>query len=365
MQPRLFAGILATLACLASPDACAATKVRDGFASMLVTDGTSLIPRNPITRARGGEDVYYWIQWKDPMPRSTLRCVITGPDTKIDETENFAEAEGGGFSICGMDSEDADGGTYHFTQYLDGEMVGERSIVLEEEPFFKGGMRKRWKWMMGALALIIIAGYWIRRTMSGDKRSLKQVMGGEPQAERVAREAIAIGSRVGAGGQGASGRPMPPKDDDAGERAKLGRQFQTLIAQADKSKGLEIGRRYLSLLLKEGNPSEAVKVFKECIAADPAFRPAQAEEVLPIAKAARAAGDPKAAVAALRGFDKAHPGHGLIPEVFVFSAKLMAEDLNNAQMARKILQHVLERYPGHYIAQDAKRYLQSMPPPGA
>ena len=68
-------------------------------------------------------------------------------------------------------------------------------------------------------------------------------------------------------------------------------------------------------------------------------------------------------MAVLRGFDKLFPGNEAIPEVYVFSAKLMAEDLGNAEMARKILEHVLQKYPGHFVAQEAKKYLQSMPQP--
>src|SRR5262249_1409842 len=107
--------------------------------------------------------------------------------------------------------------------------------------------------------------------------------------------------------------------------------------------------------------AEALKVFKACVAANPAFRLAQPDEVMPLAKAARAAKDPNAAVAAARGVDKAHPGHALIPDVYIFSAKPTAEDLGNIDMARKILQHVMTKYPGHYLAQEAKRYLQSLP----
>jgi hypothetical protein len=49
---------MVALALLATCDAPAATKVRDGFASMLLTDGNSLLPRNPIRQAKAGEDVY-------------------------------------------------------------------------------------------------------------------------------------------------------------------------------------------------------------------------------------------------------------------------------------------------------------------
>ncbi len=85
--------------------------------------------------------------------------------------------------------------------------------------------------------------------------------------------------------------------------------------------------------------------------------------MLPVAKAARAAGDSKTAVAAVRGFDKAFPAHALIPDVFVFSAKVLAEDFKNNDMARKILEHVIAKYPGHYLAQEAKTYLKGMPQP--
>jgi hypothetical protein len=328
--------------------------MRDGFATMVVTDGVSLIPRNPVSHAHAGDDVYYWIQWKEPVPRSTLRCVVTGPDTDIDETENFAEAQDEGFSVCGMETEDSDAGTFVFQQYLDGELVGERSIVLEKEPFFgKLSMRRKFKWMMGGLAMVLLGGYWVRRKMTGDTRSFKDVMGGEPES-RSAAGALRIGARV------AAPTPMAPRTDEAETLRKAGLQYRALIAQPDKSKGLEAGRAYIGRLLVARDAAEAAKVFKECVAADAAFR-LEPDQVLPVAKAARASGDPQAAVAAVRGFDKANPGHPLIPEVYVFSARLMAEDLQNGAMARKILQHVVEKFPGHHVAPEAKRYLQSLP----
>jgi outer membrane protein assembly factor BamD (BamD/ComL family) len=111
---------------------------------------------------------------------------------------------------------------------------------------------------------------------------------------------------------------------------------------------------------KAPDPADALRAFKASLAANPAFRLSDPDQVLPLAKAARAAGDPQTAVAAVRGFDKVFPGHALVPEVYFFSAKLMAEDLKNPDMAKKILQHLVTKYPGHYLAQEAKRYLQSM-----
>ena len=91
-------------------------------------DGTSIIPRNRVNHAKGGQDVIYWIQWKEPVDRSRLRCVVTGPDTNIDETENFASPAPEGYSACAIETEEADDGVFTFTQYLDDEKVGELSI---------------------------------------------------------------------------------------------------------------------------------------------------------------------------------------------------------------------------------------------
>jgi len=361
MGVRLFAGVFLPVSLLVCFDASALTKLRQGFATMLVTDGVSLIPRNPVTRARAGDDVYFWIQWKEAVPKSQLRCVITGADnTNIDETQNFAEAEGEGFSVCGMETEDSDDGTYHFTQYLDGEKVGEASIHLEKEPLFgKVSLRKKWKYLMGALAAVVLGVYYVRRKMAGDTRSLKQIVWDDDKTDAAVKDAIVIGAKAGAVAMPRAAEP--PKADEGAELRKLGMQFETMIAQPDKAKALEIGARYIALALKSSKEADALRVFKACVAADPSFRPAQPEEALPLAKAARAAKDAKAAVAAVRGFDKAHPGSSLIPDVYLFSAKLMAEDLANVDMARKILQHMLAKYPGHYLAQEAKRYLASLP----
>jgi hypothetical protein len=268
MGVRLFAGVFLPVALLVCFDASALTKLRQGFATMLVTDGVSLIPRNPVTRARAGDDVYFWIQWKEPVPKSQLRCVITGPDdTDIDETQNFAEAEGEGFSVCGMETEDSDDGTYHFTQYLDGEKVGEASIHLEKEPLFgKVSLRKKWKYLMGALAAVVLGVYYVRRKMAGDKRSLKQIVWDDDKEDAAVKDAIVIGAKAGVVAMPRAAEP--PKADEGAELRKLGMQFETMIAQPDKAKALEIGARYIALALKSSKQADALRVFKACVAAD-------------------------------------------------------------------------------------------------
>ena len=360
-------GLLSGASLFASQGAAAVvTKVADGFATRMLADGT---PANHVSRAKAGDDVIYWVQLQDlPVGRIKFRCVIKyGAETIVDESEISEQTEPEGYSICGLDtdSRDFEEGAYSFAVYLEAEKLGEGSIMIEKRSFFgKVSVFRQFKWAMGGLAGIILAIFWIRKKLAGDHEGAAAVFRSKSAAP-PAGGPVVIGSRVDDGGHSQEVAAAQAKSSsEAEELRKCGIQYQALIAQADKSKGVEAGRRYLSLLLKARNDTEALKVFKECVAADPAFRLAQAEEVLPLAKAARAASDPQAAVAALRGFDKAYPGNAQIPDVYVFTAKLMAEDLRNKEMAKKILEHVLLKYPGHHLAQEAKRYLQSMPQSG-
>jgi hypothetical protein len=105
--------------------------------------------------------------------------------------------------------------------------------------------------------------------------------------------------------------------------------------------------------------ADKLKIFRQRLALDAQYRPAP-DEVLALARAARGAKDSTTAVAIVRGFDKANPGHADVPQVYFFSAQLMAEDLGDRDMARKILEHLLKRFPGHYIAREAKAYLDGL-----
>jgi hypothetical protein len=329
MVMHLRAGLL-FLALLASAAAFPATKIDEGFATRVGPDGEHVKPANHVSRAAAGDDVFFWVQWKDhPVGRSTLRCVVKDPagNVVMDESEVTMDSVAEGFSICGFDTDTRgfEGGMYRFFLYLDGELGAERALNIEKKGFFgKIGLVRQFKWALGGLAIVGLAIYWIRKKMQGDHEGAAEVFA-PAEDIKMKRDPVMIGARIQAAamtaGPGTFERIPQPVD------------------QPDR-----------------------LAVFKKSLLVDPAFRPSRAEDVLPIAKAARAAGDPHTAVAALRGFDKAHPGHELIPEVFFFSAKLMAEDLKNTAMARKVLEHIVQKYPGHYLAQEAKRYLISLPP---
>lgn len=316
--------IVLALLSMTTTGANAATKVDEGFTTGISRDGRSL---KRVARASTDDPVYYFIALGDHKggPASS-RCVVKGGpkgETLVDDTDTWDDQETDVLLFCGMDGDEKelDEGNYTFTLYLNGEQVGERSIGVDKKPFFKLNVFEKFKWALGALAAVILAIYWVRKKLYGDKTIDAAFPPKEAAAVANARASVVIGSNI-AGGAMAPREPAKPA---------------------------------------EPTPDDLLKKFKAILAIDPAAKPMRPEDVLPIVKAARAAGDSKTAVAAVRGFDKANPGHALIPDVYIVSAKIMAEDLKNFGMARKVLEHLIGKYPGHYLAQEARRDLKDLP----
>jgi hypothetical protein len=307
----------------AAVDVAAATTILEEGVSTGVTRRGNL---NKVSKAFTTDQIYYWIRYEGTDgKKSTMHCVVTDPNgIPIDDSKDVFEEEAGGdnWTMCGVDGDEMDlaAGTYKFQISLNGERIGERMVPVEARSFFgQLSARKKYKYALGVLGLIILVGGWVLKKVRAKKAD------DEAAAPAGGTRGVKIGANVasvGAAAPAAAPKAPPPP-----------------------------------------SPADLAVDFKARLAKDPASKLARAEEVLPIAKAARAAGDSKTAIAAVRGFDKTFPGHALIPDVFVFSAKLLAEDFKNPDMARKILEHVVAKYPGHHLAQEARNYLKGMPQP--
>ena len=346
--------IAAAALMVAAFEAGAVSRVDDGMTTRADRSGSTIVPGNRVARITAGTDFAHFAQYEGlPAGRTSVRCQLVEPDgtVQVDETELVDDMPAAGYAFCPYetDDRDADLGSLRMTMWINGERMGEQ--VLE----VAGGglsLKRKIKWGAGAIVLALMGIGWV----------LKQLARRREKGESLPAHAVVIGSK--AGGAATAGAPdAVAASDNAADLARAGKRYEAVLAQGDKPRVVELGRKYIALLVQDREAAKAVDVFKQCLAADPQFRTGRGEDVLPLAKAARAAGEPKVAVAVLRGFDKAWPGHAAIPEVFVFSAQLLAEDLSNRDMARKILEHVLARYPGHHVASEAKRYLQGMPQP--
>ncbi len=115
---------------------------------------------------------------------------------------------------------------------------------------------------------------------------------------------------------------------------------------------------YLKLLVKSENWREAIELVEDAKARRADWTPREVDHVAPLAQAAIRQGKPQLAGLLIKGFDKKYSVHADIPKVYLIGAQLMAEWGGKPDEARRILQHLLKRYPSDAIAAEAGRYLQ-------
>jgi hypothetical protein len=116
--------------------------------------------------------------------------------------------------------------------------------------------------------------------------------------------------------------------------------------------------KYLALLVKSENWREALDLAEEALARRADWAPRRAESIAPLARAAMQKGRPQLAATLIRGFDKKHPNHPDIPQIYFVGAQLMAESARKPDEARRILQYLLQKYGSDAIAAEARRYLE-------
>ena len=115
---------------------------------------------------------------------------------------------------------------------------------------------------------------------------------------------------------------------------------------------------YLKLLVKSENWREAIELVEQTQARRADWMPRDVDLIAPLAQAAVRLGKPQLAGLLIKGFDKKYAVHADIPKVYLIGAQLMAEWGGKPDEARRILEHLLKRYPSDSIAAEAGRYLQ-------
>lgn len=143
------------------------------------------------------------------------------------------------------------------------------------------------------------------------------------------------------------------------EPDSLGAQerYHKLLHLAGKTdRLLQHANRLIALLLRKQMPGKAFEVLRRCREQAPEFRPEDPATLLALAQAARSTRDPKLALDLMRSFDKNHPRHPLTPEVYSLSARILCEDLRKDDIADHLFATLLERYPDHPCAVQAREY---------
>jgi hypothetical protein len=138
------------------------------------------------------------------------------------------------------------------------------------------------------------------------------------------------------------------------------RLHKLLLAENYTPKIEDHTEKYIAMLVKSQNWREALDLVEEALARRADWAPRQAESIAPLARAALQKGRPQLAATLIRGFDKKHPHHPDVPQIYFVGAQLMAESAHKPEEARRILQHLLQRYAADPVASEARKYLEVM-----
>jgi len=136
-----------------------------------------------------------------------------------------------------------------------------------------------------------------------------------------------------------------------------GRLHRLLVAENSAPRIENHADTYLTLLVKSENWREAIELLEDAIARRADWSPRDVDTIAPLAQAAMRLSKPQLAGRLIKGFDKKHAVHADVPKIYLVGAQLMAEWAAKPEEARRILQHLLKRYPADAVATEAGRYL--------
>lgn len=124
------------------------------------------------------------------------------------------------------------------------------------------------------------------------------------------------------------------------------RRYHRVLAVSGKTDDLlHHGKRFIALLMRNKLESEALGVYQACLAKDPAFACDDPAHVVSFARVQWRAGESRAALALLKGFDRRNAGHASIPDAYELAARVLIQGLDRRDLALPILQTMKKRYP--------------------
>ena len=138
------------------------------------------------------------------------------------------------------------------------------------------------------------------------------------------------------------------------------RYHKLLHLAGRKDRLLPHANRLIPLLLQRQMASRAIAAWRRCHELDADFRLHEPGVELALAEAAHKLRENQLALDLMRAFDKRHPRHPLIPEVYFLSARILCEEFRQDAMAEKIFSAIATRYPQHPCAEKAAEYRRTL-----
>jgi len=127
-----------------------------------------------------------------------------------------------------------------------------------------------------------------------------------------------------------------------------------LLDTAQQTRMLQHAQRFITELLRQSRFERAVEILQACLSRDATFK-LPPEQILPMAQAAEKQRKFELAMQLMQRFDRDNPRHADIPGVYLLGAKIMCEHMKRDHMAGQIIQVLLERYPTHPLAEEARK----------
>lgn len=138
------------------------------------------------------------------------------------------------------------------------------------------------------------------------------------------------------------------------------RLHRVLIGTGDSNGLRAYSADYISRLMLEGRPSEALRVYSECYQLDRDFRFGNARQRYAMAKLLRNNGQARAALAILNNLHRDFPAFEDIPEAYLLVARLLCENFNQDDKARQVLDFLERKYPEDPRLAEVREYRKMM-----
>lgn len=193
-------------------------------------------------------------------------------------------------------------------------------------------------------------------TPPADLRSPQQIE--QDATDALVAQKVAEGDLEGALGIAYESQRTRP-DEVAAQR-----RYHRILALADRTPSLlDHAQRFIPLLLRHGQSTEALRAYQACRAKEAPFTLAEADPTLALARTAWNAGDAQQALALLGGFDRRFKGHASVPQAYELAARVLLQGMGRADMALKVLATLQARYPDDAATQETRWLLRQHLPP--
>ena len=150
------------------------------------------------------------------------------------------------------------------------------------------------------------------------------------------------------------------REDGISDLTLSERYFNLLKMKKRTSELLKHCVTHLHLLAEVNRKAEACEIYRFCLAKDNSFTPTP-YTLFKLAGWLNEGGNSKEAINTYNRFTKAYPEDQLIPKAYFRAAQIFYDRFMDTSRARRILTGLIEKYPDHKIAIQAKNYLEHMP----